>query len=220
MKQPAYEKPEGRDAAALLTAEEVVVETEVANPELLLSDAELLIVEDELLSAEELLIVEDGLPTAEELLNVEDEPLDAEDELLGEEDEAVLDADVADPELMLESAELLEAEGELLIVEETDVEGVLDSWLWLALSEEALLELPCDEAEETEDTEEASTLDWLELDVVLDAVVVSVPLVNEADEALILAEDDTVPAEDERLLDEEADEDDEEEAEINFAPEM
>jgi hypothetical protein len=214
MKQPAYEKPEGRDAAALLTVEEAVVETEVANPELLLSDAELLIVEDGLL------IVEDGLLTAEELLTVDAELLDPGDELLGEEDEAVLDADVADPEPMLESAELLEAEDELLIVEETDVEGVLDAWLWLTLSEEALLELPCDEAEETEDPEEARTLDWLELDVVLDAAVVSVPLVDEADEALVLAEDDTVLEEGERLFDKEADEEDEEEAGINFAPEM
>jgi hypothetical protein len=124
MKQPAYEKPEGRDAAVLLTAEEAVVETEVANPELLLSDAELLIVEDELLSAEE-------------LLTAEDEPLDAGDELLGEEDETVLEADVAEPELLLDGAELMGVEDEL----DADVEGVLDVWLWLALSEEALLEL-------------------------------------------------------------------------------
>jgi hypothetical protein len=105
MKQPAYEKPEGRDAAVLLTAEETVVETEVANPELLLSDAELLIVEDELLTAEE-------------------ELLDPGDELLSEEDG-----------------------------EEAAVEDVADAWLWLALSEEALLELICDE------TEEAGALD-------------------------------------------------------------
>jgi hypothetical protein len=209
MKQPAYEMPEGRDAAVLLTAEEAVVETEVANPELLLSEAELL-------------IVEDGLTTAEELLIVDAELIDAGDELLGEEDEAMLDADVADPELMLDGAELLEAEEELLIVEETEVEGVLDAWFWLALSEEALLELVCDETEETEEPEEARTLDWLEPDVVLAAVVVSVPLVDEADEALVLAEDDTVLPEGERLLDEEADEDTDEteEAGINFAPEM
>jgi hypothetical protein len=180
MKQPAYEKPEGRDAAVLLAAEEAVAETEVANPELLLSDAELLIVEDELL-------------TVEELMTVEDELLDAGDELLGEE------------------------------------EGVLDAWLWLALSEEVLLELVCDEAEETEGTEEAGELDWLELGVVPDSVVVSVPLADETDEALVLVEDDTGLAEDERLSDDEAEaleddgeaeEDEDEEAGINFAPEM
>jgi hypothetical protein len=180
MKQPAYEKPEGRDAAVLLAAEEAVAETEVANPELLLSNAELLIVEDELL-------------TAEELMTVEDELLDAGDELLGEE------------------------------------EGVLDAWLWLALSEEILLELVCDEAEETEGTEEAGELDWLELGVVPDSVVVSVPLADETDEALVLVEDDTGLAEDERLSDDEAEaleddgeaeEDEDEEAGINFAPEM
>jgi hypothetical protein len=180
MKQPAYEKPEGRDAAVLLAAEEAVAETEVATPALLLSDAELLIVEDELL-------------TAEELMTVEDELLDAGDELLGEE------------------------------------EGVLDAWLWLALSEEVLLELVCDEAEETEGTEEAGELDWLELGVVPDSVVVSVPLADETDEALVLVEDDTGLAEDERLSDDEAEaleddgeaeEDEDEEAGINFAPEM
>jgi hypothetical protein len=117
MKQPAYEKPEGRDAAVLLAAEEAAAETEVANPELLLSDAELLIVEDELL-------------TTEKLLTVEAELLEAGDELLGVGDE--LDA---------------------------NVEGVLDAWLWLALSEEALLELVCDEAEEAEGTEETGELD-------------------------------------------------------------
>jgi hypothetical protein len=187
MKQPAYEKPEGRDAAVLLAAEEAVAETEVANPELLLSDAELLIVEDELLTAEELMTVED------ELLDAGDELLDAGDELLGEE------------------------------------EGVLDAWLWLALSEEVLLELVCDEAEETEGTEEAGELDWLELGVVPDSVVVSVPLADETDEALVLVEDDTGLAEDERLSDDEAEaleddgeaeEDEDEEAGINFAPEM
>jgi hypothetical protein len=194
MKQPAYEKPEGRDAAVLLAAEEAVAETEVANPELLLSDAELLIVEDELLTAEELMTVEDELLDAgEELLDAGDELLDAGDELLGEE------------------------------------EGVLDAWLWLALSEEVLLELVCDEAEETEGTEEAGELDWLELGVVPDSVVVSVPLADETDEALVLVEDDTGLAEDERLSDDEAEaleddgeaeEDEDGEAGINFAPEM
>jgi hypothetical protein len=63
-------------------------------------------------------------------------------------------------------------------------------------------------------------------DVELDTVVVSVPLADETNEALALVEDDTVPAGEDRLLDEEADEDgeaDEDEDEedgINFAPEM
>jgi hypothetical protein len=151
MKQPAYEKPEGSDAGVLLTAEEAVVEIEVANPELLLSDAELLIVEDEPLSAEELLTEEDGLLAAEE------EILDAGVELLSVE-EGMLTVEAKD-ELLLTTEDELEGVPEGDVAEGTDAEDVLNDWLWLALSEEALLELVCDEAEDIGETKETSELD-------------------------------------------------------------
>lgn len=101
MKQPAYEKPEGSDAAELLTVDEETV-------------VELLV--DELLTRVERVVGEEAEVDDSEVLTGADELLDDEEEevvleadelssvllLLDTEEDSVLEADVVDWELLLD----------------------------------------------------------------------------------------------------------------------
>jgi hypothetical protein len=140
MKQPAYEKPEGSDAAELLTEEdEAVVE--------LLTAVERVVAEEVVTGADELLgvlVLDAGAVDSEVLLAVE--------ELLDdEEDVAVLETDEVDSEVL---EELLDDEEEEVVVLETEV---VNSELLLLL----LLLLLLDEEEESELLlEDADVVDW------------------------------------------------------------
>ena len=120
MKQPAYEKPEGSDAAELLTEEdEAVVE--------LLTAVERVVAEEVVTGADELLgvLVLDADAVDSEVLLAAEELLDDEEEI------AVLETDEVDSEVL---EELLdddeEEEEEEVVVLETEV---VDSELVLLL---------------------------------------------------------------------------------------
>ena len=132
MKQPAYEKPEGSDAAELLTVDEETV-------------VELLV--DELLTKVERVVGEEAevddselLTGADELLNDEEEEVVLEvDELssvlllLDTEEDSVLEADVVAWELLLDDTSVVDWE----VADErlSDDADELDVWLWVSLAE-------------------------------------------------------------------------------------
>ena len=105
MKQPAYEKPDGSDAAELLTEEdETVVE--------LLTAVERVVAEEVVTGADELL---DELVLDAEV--VDSEVLTAAEELLDDEEEVVvLETDEVDSEVVIAAEELLDdAPGQLRV---------------------------------------------------------------------------------------------------------
>ena len=132
MKQPAYEKPEGSDAAELLTVDEETV-------------VELLV--DELLTKVERVVGEEAEVDDSEVLTGADELLDDEEEevvleadelgsvllLLDTEEDSVLEADVVAWELLLDDTSVVDWE----VADErlSDDADELDVWLWVSLAE-------------------------------------------------------------------------------------
>ena len=139
MKQPAYEKPEGSDAAELLTEEdEAMVE--------LLTAVERVVAEEVVTGADELLgvLVLDADAVGSEVLLAVEELLDDEEEV------AVLETDEVDSEVL---EELLDDEEEEVVVLETEV---VDSELLLLL-----LLLLLDEEDDSELLlEDLDVVDW------------------------------------------------------------
>jgi hypothetical protein len=233
IKQPAYEKPEGRDAAVLTVEDEAIVE--------LLTAVESVVAE--LVSVDEL---DELLSDEEEALVLRIDELDSELLLLlVTEEDPVLEVVAVVSVLLLDVTDGVDWE---VADERLSVEvDVLVVWLWVTLvwldwvvddkiedSDEDDVVIDDDSEDwdelvvvedESEESDDVGRLCWLELKPELDAVVVSV-LAEDTDEELVPVEDVRPlveeESEEERLLVEETTvlSEDDDEAANRFAPEM